>query len=195
MQENMHQQIYLPLFAASPLWLRSESNLFTRPFHNVPLNYFTNQGHGTGYCLEDKGINDIIITRDIEKKRKKKKRHSVICNQDVFLCAERAPEIRSNLPLCHAATPTESNFTDASTQHLTFSRCFYFGPLSICTSESGQMAGLLSDKNLRDTSTVTPRDSLAADARLSRGWNELITPHTTLGLPSSLSSPPVRRAA
>lgn len=57
------------------------------------------------------------------------------------------------------------------------------------------MAGLLSDKNLRDTSTVTPRDSLAADARFSRGWNELITPHTTLGLPSSLSSPPVRRAA
>lgn len=69
MQENMHQQIYLPLFAASPLWLRSESNLFTRPFHNVPLNYFTNQGHGTGYCLEDKGINDIIITRNIKKKR------------------------------------------------------------------------------------------------------------------------------
>lgn len=128
-------------------------------------------------------------------KRKKKKRHSVIRNQGVFLCAERAPEIRSNLPLCHAATPTESNFTDASTEHLTFSRCFYFGPLSICTSESGQMAGLLSDKNLRDTSTVTPRDSLAADARFSRGWNELITPHTTLGLPSSLSSPPVRRAA
>lgn len=112
-----------------------------------------------------------------------------------FSVAERAREIRSNRPLCHAATPTESNFTDASTQHLTFSRCFYFGPLSICTSESGQMAGLLSDKNLRDTSTVTPRDSLAADARFSRGWNELITPHTTLGLPSSLSSPPVRLAA
>lgn len=73
MQENMHQQIYLPLFAASPLWLRSESNLFTRPFHNVPLNYFTNQGHGTGYCLEDKGINDIIITRNIKKKKMKKK--------------------------------------------------------------------------------------------------------------------------
>lgn len=193
MQENMHQQIYLSLFAASPRWRRSESNLFTRPFHNVPLNYFTNQGHGTGYCLEDKSINDIIITGD--KKKKKRKRHSVICNQVVFLCAGRVREIRSILPLCHAATPTESNFTDASTQHLTFSRCFYFGPLSICTSESGQMASLLSDKNLRDTNTVTPRDFLAGDVLCSRGWNELITPRATLGLPSSLSSPPVRRAA
>lgn len=57
------------------------------------------------------------------------------------------------------------------------------------------MAGLLSDKNLRDTtSTVTPRDSLVGDVLFSWGWNELITPHT-LGLPSSFSSPPVRRAA
>lgn len=68
----MHQQIYLPLFAASSRWRRSESNLFTRPFHNVPLNYFTNQGHGTGYCLEDKSINDIIITGDKRKKKKER---------------------------------------------------------------------------------------------------------------------------
>lgn len=82
MQENMHQQIYLPLFAASPRWRQSESNLFTRPFHNVPLNYFTNQGHGTGYCLEDKSINDIIITGG--KKKKERKRDSVIRNHVVF---------------------------------------------------------------------------------------------------------------
>lgn len=72
MQENMHQQIYLSLFAAAPLWLRSESKLFTRPFHNVPPNYFTNQGHGSGYCLEDKGINDIIMSGDKKEEEKKK---------------------------------------------------------------------------------------------------------------------------
>lgn len=175
MQENMHQQIYLPLFAASPRWRRSESNLFTRPFHNVPLNYFTNQGRGTGYCLEDKGINGVIITGDKKKGGKKERRDSVICNQVVFLRAGRVREIRSNPPLCHAATPTESNFTDASTQRLTFSRCFYFGPRPIGTSESGQMAGLLSDKNLRDT--VAARDSLAGGLLCGQGPNELHTRH------------------
>lgn len=119
------------------------------------------------------------------KKKEEKKSDSVICNQVAFLRAGRVREIRPNPPLGHTATPTESNFTDASTQCLTFSRCFYFGPRPICTAESGQMAGLLSDKNLRDARTVTARDSLAGDPLCSRGLNELASPHTTLGLPSS----------
>lgn len=153
MQENMHQQNYLPLFAASPRWRRSESNLFTRPFHNVPLNYFTNQGQGSGYYLEDRGINDGIITGN--KQKKNIKRDSIICNQVVFLPRRmRAGDSIKPRLFVTWQTPTESNFTDASTRHLTFLRCSYFGPRSICTSESGQMAGLLSDKNLRDSALL-----------------------------------------
>lgn len=31
-------------------------SLYKNHFHNVPFNCFTNQGHGTGYYLEDTGI-------------------------------------------------------------------------------------------------------------------------------------------
>lgn len=64
MQENVHQQIYLLLFVALTLWLRSNQILFERQFPNVLFNYFTYQGHGTGYYLEDTGINVIIIASD-----------------------------------------------------------------------------------------------------------------------------------
>lgn len=61
----MHQQIYLLLFVALVCSGSGPNQIFfKRQFHNVPFNYFTYQGHGTGYYREDTGINDIIIAGD-----------------------------------------------------------------------------------------------------------------------------------
>lgn len=61
MQENMHQQVHLPpICSLACLALGRIKSFYKRHFHNVPFNFVTNQGHGTGRYLEDRGINVVI---------------------------------------------------------------------------------------------------------------------------------------
>lgn len=124
------------------------------PFHNVPFNYFTNQGHGTGYCLEDKGINDIIITgykkrdaivfaiRAYFSVQKRCQRFDQIC---LFVMLQRQQRAILQMPLL-SIWPLAASILDhclSAPQRLARWQVYWV------------------IKILRDKSTVAPRDSLA----------------------------------
>lgn len=172
-------------FISCYLWpCRSGSGLdqisFKRQFHNVPFNYFTNQGLETGYYLEDRGVNVIIITSD-------KNGYHHLWPKHIPLYRKYQRSVL-NLSVCYVAM--KSNFTDAFTQCLTFSIAASI--LDHCLSAPlrltrWQVYWVI--KFERQEHCATTR-LFGSGPSFSGGWNEHITPAQHLNFPS-LSSPPV----
>lgn len=152
---NGHQQIYPQLLAASPPRLPSRIKSFPRGNFLMFLS---------------------VIPQIKGKKRGIRTRHQSIT----------ITNLKKPLPLPAFVSAADSCYGEAKrlttrlddTFDLSYG-CFYFWRLSLCTSETGQMAGLLSDNTRGDKSAAVPRDSLAPaqlQRRLESARNSSIMP-------------------